>query len=196
MVSTSKGSRGRPKKKNFPSKAKMSMEVVSEAAPAVNDNEATPSAVDAGLEAIFSLIITLFQNASNLWLSPTEIAAAIREVGVTKKLTGFHVRLAIGKFSRKGILASHRLKLPGESEDREMYYRLASVTDAETPFTQRISESGDRRIVVTKVLFTQALSKTSKRLNLAQTDSWESSLFGVVAEKSLKQSILKRSERN
>lgn len=76
-----------------------------------------PNTVDAGLEVIFSLIVTLFQNASNLWLTPTKIAAAIQEVGLTNRLIGFHVQLAgISKFSRKGILASDWLKLHGESE--------------------------------------------------------------------------------
>jgi hypothetical protein len=86
-------------------------------------------------------------------VTPTKIAVTIHEAGSTNKLTGFHVWLAISKFSCKGILTTDWLKLCGESEDHKMYYHLASVTDAETPFTQHVSESGDHQIVVTKDFF-------------------------------------------
>ena len=99
---------------------------------------------DAALETIFSLIISLLDNGSNVWLTPDDISSFLCQAGVSKYLTGFHVRMAIQRYIRKGILKDDRSQLP-ESDGRSLYYRLASVLDAETPLTQRLSESGRRR---------------------------------------------------
>mmetsp|Transcript_13002 Transcript_13002/g.23540 ORF Transcript_13002/g.23540 Transcript_13002/m.23540 type:complete len:80 (-) Transcript_13002:585-824(-) len=54
----------------------------------------------------------------------------------------FTWRLAIKKFTRRNIIQSHQLKLPGDNEDRELYFRLACIADAEMPSFQRFSDTG------------------------------------------------------
>jgi len=84
------------------------------------------------------------------------------------------VRLAINR--RRGIIATHTLKLPGKEEDRSMYFRLASIIDSEVPLNQRVRN----------FWMGATVHSEGKRLNMAQTNAWVSALHGVVGERSLK----------
>jgi hypothetical protein len=97
---------------------------------------------DAVLEAIFRLIVLALESTSNMWLKPSEIASFLHKGGVSDDLDGFHVCLAINKFTCWNIIQSHQLKLPGDNEEQEIYFHLACITDAETPSTQHFSETG------------------------------------------------------
>jgi hypothetical protein len=55
---------------------------------------------------------------------------------VPNDLNGFHVQQAIKWFHRWIIIDSHQVKLPGDDEELDTYYHLASITDAEMPSTQ------------------------------------------------------------
>jgi hypothetical protein len=102
----------------------------------------SPGTDDAALHALFNVIVVFLEQSSNLWFTPTEIATSIQDIqeeGLSEHLHGFHVRLAINKRSRLGINATHELQLSGR--DRLTYFRLSSVSDADTPRKQRESDS-------------------------------------------------------
>jgi hypothetical protein len=99
----------------------------------------SPGTDDAALHVLFNVIVVFLEQSSNLWFTPTEIATSLQEEGVSEHLHGFHVRLAINKRSRLGIIATHELQLSGG--DRLTYFRLSSVSDAYTPRKQRESDS-------------------------------------------------------
>jgi hypothetical protein len=53
------------------------------------------------------LVVLVLENVSNLWLKPSEIAAFLNKAGVSNDLNGFHVCLAINKFSHRNIIQLH-----------------------------------------------------------------------------------------
>jgi len=104
----------RKKKKAFPSK-RSTTTADPGATGKVGENKTKGKTNDDALETIFSLIVLLLGGGSNLWFTPDEIAAGLRKVGDLRKvgclskLNGFHVRLAINRFSRRGIIATHTI---------------------------------------------------------------------------------------
>jgi hypothetical protein len=99
----------------------------------------SPGTDNAALHVLFNVIVVFLEQSSNLWFTPTEIATSLQEEGLSEHLHGFHVRLAINKCSRLGINATHELQLSGG--DQLTYFRLSSVSDADTPRKQRESDS-------------------------------------------------------
>lgn len=137
---------GRKKKRTFPKNFSEASESGSSKSDEVVNNKADN---DDALATIFTAIVLFLGSGSNLWWKVEEIADGLRKVGV-RKINEFEVRLALNKFTRRQIVATHMIKLPGKGEERDMYYQLASVIDGETPLTQRVSETSGRRVRVDK----------------------------------------------
>lgn len=87
-------------------------------------------------------------------IETSEIAAFLNKAGVSNDLNGFHVCLAINKFSHRNIIQLHYLKLPGDDEERNYTFAYLLLLMQKHQICSALVTPDDTFVMLSHVLLT------------------------------------------